>query len=87
MVRVRSAAAHYRSTMASFSPAQYDALERAIADRRRIEVRRQGAYDIVVVPKSLRLVNGRERIDAVHPTTGDRLDLWVDELVGFEVLR
>lgn len=73
--------------MATFSPAQYDALERAIADRRRVEIRRHGGYDIVVVPESLRLVNGRERIDAVHPTTGDRLDLWVDELTGFEVVR
>ena len=73
--------------MATFSPAQYDALERAITDRRRIEVHRQGAYDLVVVPRALRVVNGRERIDAVHPTTGDRLDLWIDELVGFEVVR
>ena len=73
--------------MATFSPAQYDALERAIADRRRIEVRRNGAYDLVVVPQALRLVDGRERIDAVHPTTGDRLDLWIDEMTGFEVVR
>ncbi len=72
--------------MATFSPAQYDALERAIADRRRVEIRRNGAYDLVVVPQALRLVNGRERIDAVHPTTGDRLDLWVDEMTGFAVL-
>ncbi|GJG87830.1 hypothetical protein tb265_30110 [Gemmatimonadetes bacterium T265] len=86
MVRV-SGVPDYRSRMATFSPAQYDALERAIADRRRIEVRRQAAHDLVVVPRSLRLVDGRERIDAVHPTTGDRLDLWVDELVGFDVVR
>ena len=73
--------------MATFSPTEYDALERAIADRRRIEVRRNGAYDLVIVPQALRLVNGRERIDAIHPTTGDRLDLWIDEMTGFKVLR
>ncbi len=73
--------------MAHFSPAQYDALERAIADRRRLAVRRTGKGEVVVVPTALRLVAGRERIDATHPTTGDRLDLYVDEIEGFEVVR
>ncbi len=72
--------------MATLSSAQYDALERAITDGRRIEVRRQGAFDLVVLPQALRLVDGRERIDAVHPTTGDRLDLWIDELTGFAIV-
>ena len=73
--------------MATLSPAQYDALERAIADRRRVEIQRRNALGLVVVPEALKLVGGRERIDAVHPTTGDRLHLWVDELVGIDVVR
>ncbi len=72
--------------MATFSTAQYDALERAIDERRRVALRRRNAHDLVVVPDALRLVGGRERIDAVHPTTGDPLHLWLDELVGFEVV-
>lgn len=73
--------------MATLSPAQYDTLERAVTDGRRIVVRRRGGNEVVVVPKALRLVNGRERIDANHPTTGDRLDLYIDEILGFEVVR
>jgi hypothetical protein len=50
-------------------------------------VRRRGKGELIIVPTALRLVDGRERIDARHPTTGDRLDLYVDDLVGFEVVR
>ena len=73
--------------MANLTTTQYDALERAIADGRRLAVRRRGKGEVVVVPRALRLVNGRERIDATHPTTGDRLDLYVDDIDGFEVVR
>jgi hypothetical protein len=74
--------------MATLTTAQYDALERAITDGRRLAVRRgNGRGEVVVVPRALRLVNGRERIDATHPTTGDRLELYVDEIETFEVVR
>lgn len=73
--------------MATLSPSQYDTLERAITDGRRLAVRRTGKGEVVVVPKALRLVSGRERIDATHPTTGDRLDLYVDDIESFEVVR
>ena len=73
--------------MSNLTTTQYDALERAIADGRRLAVRRRGKGEVVVVPRALRLVNGRERIDATHPTTGDRLDLYVDDIDGFEVVR
>ena len=72
--------------MAQFSPSQYDALERAIADGRRIAVYRRGT-EYVVVPTGLRLREGREQVEAVHPTTGERLTLYVDELDSFEVVR
>jgi hypothetical protein len=73
--------------MATLTTAQYDALERAIADGRRLAVRRRGKGEVVVMPRALRLVAGRERIDATHPTTGDRLDLYVEDIEGFEVVR
>ena len=73
--------------MAQLSSKQYDALEGAITAGRRIAVRRRGATEVVVLPTRLRLVHGREQIEARHPTTGDRMELWVDEIVGFEVVR
>jgi hypothetical protein len=73
--------------MANFSPSQYDALERAITDGRRIAVQRPGAGEVVVLPKRLRLVGGRELIEATHPTTGDRLNLYLDEIDAFEVVK
>jgi len=72
--------------MAQFSPSQYDALERAIADRSRIAVYRRGT-EYIVVPTALRLREGREQVEALHPTTGDRMTLYVDELDSFEVVR
>ena len=72
--------------MAQFSPSQYDALERAISDRTRIAVYRRGT-EFVVVPTGLRLREGREQVEAVHPTTGDRLTLYVDEMDSFEVVK
>ena len=59
--------------------AQYEALERAITDGRRIVVTRRGT-EFVVVPLRLRTVTGREVLDARHPTTGDSLTLVLDEL-------
>ncbi len=65
--------------------AQYDALERAIADRRRLSVWRRGTEFIIIVDK-LRVAGGREALEAHHPTTGDKLTLYIDELEGIEVV-
>lgn len=73
--------------MANFSSREYDALERAIVDGRRVAIRRPGSGEIVVLPKRLRLVSGRELIEATHPTTGHRLNLYLDEIDGFEVVQ
>jgi hypothetical protein len=58
---------------------QYEVLEQAIASGLRIAVVRRGT-EFVVVPERLRLVTGREVLDARHPSTGDRLTLFLDEL-------
>jgi hypothetical protein len=73
--------------MTSLSPDEYDILERAISDGRRIAVTRRGASELVVVPRGLRIVGAREVLDVTHPTTGDRLSLFVDELEALEVVR
>ena len=72
--------------MAQLTHQQYDALERAITDRRRVAVWRRGT-EYVVVPEQLRMVSGREAIDARNPTTGDHLRLFLDELDAIEVVR
>jgi len=71
--------------MAHLSPAEYDRLERAIDDARRIAVLRQGR-ELVVVPIRLYMESGREIIEARHPTTGDVLRLRLEDLDGVEVV-
>ena len=72
--------------MAQLTVAQYDTLEDAIRDGRRVLVRR-GHKDLMVVPERLVIRNRREAIEARHPTTGDRLVIWIDEADAIEVIR
>jgi hypothetical protein len=65
---------------------QYDALERALTDGRRVVVFRRGT-EYVVLPRRFRSHGGREALDATHPTTGERITFYVDEMDGFEVVR
>lgn len=72
--------------MAQLTHDQYDALEHAISNGIRIAVRRRGT-EFIVVPRRLRLNDGREAIEAIHPTTGHQLTLYVDEVDAIEVVR
>ena len=72
--------------MAQFNHEQYDALERAVTDGRRIAVFRRGT-EYVVVPRRIRIAGGREALEATHPTTGDRITFWLDEVDSIEVVR
>lgn len=72
--------------MAQLTHDQYDALERAITNGVRIAVMRRGT-EFIVVPLRLRLAGGREAIEAVHPTTGHSLTLYIDEVDAIEVVR
>ena len=71
--------------MTQLTHAQYDRLERAVADGSRIIVHRRGT-EYVVIPRALALHNGREVIDARNPTTGDALTLYLDELDAIELV-
>ena len=64
---------------------EYNLLERAVNERMRIAVYRRGS-EFVVRAESLGLRSGREAIETVQPTTGDRLTLYIDEIDGFEVV-
>ena len=72
--------------MAQLTHDQYDALESAITNGIRIAVWRRGT-EYIVVPRRLRLADGREAIEAMHPTTGHELTLYVDEVDAIEVVR
>ena len=72
--------------MAQLTVKQYDALEAAIRDGRRIVVRHRHR-NVVVVPDRLVLRNRREAIEARHPTTGDPVVIWIDEAESVEVVR
>jgi phage repressor protein C with HTH and peptisase S24 domain len=71
--------------MAQLTYAQYDRLERAVMRGDRIAVYRRGT-EYIVVPLSLRTRGGREVIDSRNPTTGDRLELYIDEIESIEVV-
>ena len=70
--------------MAELTTDQYDDLERAIAEGQRVAIYRRGT-EYLVVPLRLRLTS-REAVECMHPTTGERLTLYIDEIEGFEVV-
>ena len=72
--------------MSQLTHDQYDALERAITNGVRIAVWRRGT-EYIVVPQRIRLNDGREAIEAMHPTTCHELTLYVDEVDAIEVVR
>ncbi|HSJ62752.1 MAG TPA: hypothetical protein VK922_02480 [Gemmatimonadaceae bacterium] len=71
--------------MAQFTHEQYDALERAVADGRRVAIFRRGT-EYVVIPHRLTQRGGREIIETRNPTTGDRQLFFLDEVDGFDVV-
>ena len=46
---------------------------------------RRGTEFTIIVDR-MRMVSGREALEAHHPTTGDKLTLYIDELEGIEVV-
>lgn len=72
--------------MADLTTRDYDQLEAAVRDGRRLAIVRQGR-EIVVVPMRLLLRSGREVIEARHPTTGDLLTFVIEDIDGMEFIR
>ena len=72
--------------MAQLKHEQYDALERAVVKGTRVAFFRSGRRESVVIPLALRLRDGREAIEARHPTTGHDLTIYLDEIDAFEVI-
>ncbi len=74
-----------RPSSTQLTAAQYDALERAIVDGRRLSVWRRGTEYVVVVDR-LRHAGGRQALAAHKTTTGARRTQYNDELEGIEVV-
>ena len=64
---------------------QYDALESAITNSRRISIRRRGS-EYVGVPKKLWSEGQREALSLLHPTTGELITIYLDEIDRIEVV-
>jgi hypothetical protein len=72
--------------VAQWTHKQYDLLERAITGGTRISAYRRGT-EYVVVPTRLRMIKGREAVQATHPTTGDEIIIYLDEMDSFEIVK
>ena len=72
--------------MPQWTHKQYDILERAITNGRRISAYRRGT-EYVVVPTRLSMISGREAVEATHPTTGEQITIYLDEMDSFEVVK
>jgi hypothetical protein len=72
--------------MAQLTHEQYDALERAVVKGMRVAIYRSGRRESVFVPLAIRMRDGREAIEARHPTTGYDLTIYLDEIDSFEVV-
>jgi hypothetical protein len=71
--------------MAQLTHEQYDLLERAITEKRRIAVMRRGT-EYVVVPSRLAVDGGREALQARHPS-GSMMTFYIDEVQSIEVVQ
>jgi len=64
---------------------QYDALESAITNGRRVSIRRRGT-EYVGVPKKLWSEGNREAVSILHPTTGEEITVYLDEIDRLDVV-
>ncbi len=64
---------------------QYDSLESAITNEKRVSIYRRGS-EYVGIPKRLHSDGQREAVDLLHPTTGEIVTLFLDEIDRLEVV-
>ena len=64
---------------------QYDALESAITHGKRISIRRRGT-EYVGIPKKLWSEGQREAVSILHPTTGEEITVYLDEIERLDVV-
>jgi hypothetical protein len=64
---------------------QYDALESAITRGRRVSIHRRGT-EYIGIPKRLWTEGRREAVAILHPTTGEEITIFLDEIEKIEVV-
>jgi hypothetical protein len=72
--------------MAQLTTKQYDDLERAVRDGKKVSVMRRGT-EYIIVPLALKLRSGKEALEAQNPTTGDSMVIFVDDIESFFIIR
>ncbi len=64
---------------------QYDALEAAVTHSRRVSIFRRGT-EFVGIPQKIFQDGRREAVSILHPTTGDEITVYLDEVERLDVL-
>ena len=72
--------------VSQLSHREYDTLERAVSRGSRVAISRPGRRELVLIPLSLSLDDGREIIKARNPTTGHELTIYLDEVERIEAV-
>lgn len=64
---------------------QYDALEAAVTHSRRVSVYRRGT-EYIGIPQKIWQDGTREAVSILHPTTGELITVYLDEIEYLDVL-
>ena len=64
---------------------QYDAREAAVTHSRRISIYRRGT-EYVGIPQRIWQDGQREAVSVLHPTTGENITVYLDEIEYLDVL-
>jgi hypothetical protein len=64
---------------------QYDALEGAVTHARRVSIYRRGT-EYLGIPQRIFQDGRREAVSILHPTTGEEITVFLDEIEQLDVL-
>ena len=71
--------------MKELTTRQYDALESAVTHSRRVSVYRRGT-EYLGIPQKIWQDGRREAVSILHPTTGELITVYLDEIEHLDVL-
>ncbi len=71
--------------MKQLTTRQYDALEAAVTHSRRVSVYRRGT-EYIGIPQKIWQDGRREAVSILHPTTGELITVYLDEIEYLDVL-
>lgn len=71
--------------MKELTTRQYDALEGAVTHARRVSVYRRGT-EYLGIPQRIYQDGRREAVSILHPTTGEEITIYLDEIEKLDVL-